>query len=139
MRLSKTQHPAITKAEPKATGTVIESLLLAEAADPAESIGVANAAFIVEGEVIEVLPVLGLAHMRGSDGLVYGLRPHTPGVDWGELREGQRFRCLALRSSIVSFTPRSSPVGHVGGILHPEGNLPPKVHTEIIKSVYNFS
>ena len=32
--------------------------------------------------------------MRGSDGLVYGLRPKTPGVDWGALQEGQRFRCL---------------------------------------------
>ena len=37
MRLSKTQHKAISKAEPKAAGTGIESLLLAEAADPAGS------------------------------------------------------------------------------------------------------
>jgi hypothetical protein len=58
----------------------------------------ADSVFTVEGEVIEVLNGLGLAHMRGSNGLVYGLRPHTPGIDWDELREGQRFRCRVTRT-----------------------------------------
>jgi hypothetical protein len=32
--------------------------------------------------------------MRGIDGLVYGPRARKPPViDWGGLREGQRFRC----------------------------------------------
>jgi hypothetical protein len=53
----------------------------------------AGAAPIVEGEVIEVLQGVGLAHVRGSDGLVYGLRRHTPGIDWDTVREGQRVRC----------------------------------------------
>ena len=58
---------------------------------------IANARSVVEGEVIEVLRGMGLAHMRGSDGLVYGLRPRTPGIKWTELREGQRFRCLVAK------------------------------------------
>lgn len=53
----------------------------------------ADAPLVVEGKVVEVLLGMGLAHLRASDGSVYGLRPKTPGVEWRELRAGQRFRC----------------------------------------------
>ena len=53
----------------------------------------AGSSSVVEGQVVEILQDLGLAHVLGSDGLVYGLRRHTPGIDWGTVREGQRVRC----------------------------------------------
>ena len=53
----------------------------------------AGSLFFVEGEVVEVLKDWGLAHVLGSDGLLYGLRPRTPGVQWDAVRKGQRVRC----------------------------------------------
>lgn len=47
----------------------------------------------VTGEVVEVLPGLGLAHVRGTDGLVYGINRRTPGIAFDALRTGQRVRC----------------------------------------------
>ncbi len=49
--------------------------------------------FTVEGEIVEVLPGLGLAHMRGADGVVYGLNPKTPGIAFEALRVGLQLRC----------------------------------------------
>lgn len=44
----------------------------------------------VEGEVLEVLPEFGLAHVRGSDGHVYGLTAETPGIPFDQLHSGAR-------------------------------------------------
>jgi hypothetical protein len=53
--------------------------------------------FYVDGEVVEVLTGFGLAHVRVSEGTVYGLTRHTPGVDFDKLREGQLIRVQAER------------------------------------------
>jgi len=47
---------------------------------------------VVEGEVCEVLFGYGLAHVRSSDGSIYGLNRQTPGVPFGMLHVGQRVR-----------------------------------------------
>jgi hypothetical protein len=44
----------------------------------------------VEGEVLEILSGTGLAHVRGSDGCVYGLTPQTPGISFAQLHPGAR-------------------------------------------------
>ena len=49
-----------------------------------------EAAFTVEGEVVEVLSGYGLAHVRAPDGSLYGLNRETPGVVFKDLHEGQR-------------------------------------------------
>ena len=49
--------------------------------------------FLVEGEIIEVLPSMGIAHVRGANGVVYGLNPKTRGISFYELRAGQRVQC----------------------------------------------
>ena len=54
---------------------------------------VANASSIVEGEVVEVLPGFGLAHVRAADGRVLGVTRQTPGVIFDQLRPGQQLRC----------------------------------------------
>jgi len=46
----------------------------------------------VDGEVLEVLADLGLAHVRTTDGSTFGLNRETPGLRFEELREGQRVR-----------------------------------------------
>lgn len=51
-----------------------------------------RSAFVV-GEIVEVLPGLGLAHLRTADGTVYGLSRNTPGVAFDSLQAGQRLRC----------------------------------------------
>jgi hypothetical protein len=51
--------------------------------------------FCVDGEVIEVLTDFGLAHVRTSEGTVYGITRHTPGVVFDKLREGQKIRIQA--------------------------------------------
>ena len=70
---------------------------------------IANAPSVVEGEVIEVLPGLGLAHVRGVDGRVYGLNRKTPGIAFDVLQAGQRVQCLVtakfhrvLEAAVVS-------------------------------------
>lgn len=40
------------------------------------------------GTVIEVLPTLGLAHVRCDDGSVVGVNRDTPGVPFDELQAG---------------------------------------------------
>lgn len=40
------------------------------------------------GTVIEVLPTLGLAHVRCDDGSVVGVHRDTPGVPFDELQAG---------------------------------------------------
>lgn len=52
---------------------------------------------LVEGEVLEVLPGYGLAHVRALDGSTYGLNRETPGVSVADLREGQRVRVQVAR------------------------------------------
>ncbi len=42
----------------------------------------------MKGTVIEVLPTLGLAHVRCEDGAVVGINREMPGVDFSELRPG---------------------------------------------------
>lgn len=56
---------------------------------------VANASS-VEGEVVEVLPGFGLAHVRAADGRVLGVTRQTPGVVFDQLRPGQQLRCLVM-------------------------------------------
>jgi hypothetical protein len=52
----------------------------------------AVASFTVEGEVLEVLGDIGLAHVRIRDGSTFGLNRQTPGIQFADLREGQRVR-----------------------------------------------
>jgi len=52
----------------------------------------AEGSLVVEGEVCEVLVGCGLAHVRSSDGSIYGLNRQTPGVPFGMLHVGQRVR-----------------------------------------------
>lgn len=42
---------------------------------------------------MEVLRGMGLAHVRGTDGVVYGVSGQTPGIAFNALRVGQRLRC----------------------------------------------
>ena len=44
----------------------------------------------VEGEVLEVFPEVGLAHVRGSDGRAYALAVETPGISFAQLHPGAR-------------------------------------------------
>lgn len=48
---------------------------------------------VVVGEVLEVMPGLGLAHVRGAGGTVYGVNRRTPGITFDALRLGQLLRC----------------------------------------------
>ena len=48
---------------------------------------------VVEGEVCEVLEGFGLAHVRTSNGRIYGLNRSTAGIEFSTLREGVRVRC----------------------------------------------
>ena len=54
---------------------------------------VESASSIVEGEVVEVLPGHGLAHIRTTDGRLVGITRKTPGVVFDLLRPGQQLRC----------------------------------------------
>jgi len=45
--------------------------------------------FYVEGVVIEILAGYGLAHVRTSDGSIFGLTRQTTGIKFAELRQGQ--------------------------------------------------
>jgi len=54
--------------------------------------GTSEGLLVVEGEVCEVLDGYGLAHVRGSDGSIYGLHRQTPGVQFGMLHVGRRVR-----------------------------------------------
>ena len=53
----------------------------------------AASSFTVEGEIVEVLPGMVLAHVRGANGVVYSLNPKTPGISFDALRAGQRVQC----------------------------------------------
>lgn len=48
---------------------------------------------VVDGEVVEVLEGMGLAHVRASDGTVYGINRQTAVVQFAALRPGQHVRC----------------------------------------------
>lgn len=52
---------------------------------------------VIEGEVLEVLEVFGVAHVLTSDGWLYGLTRCTPGIVFDELRVGQRVRASVTR------------------------------------------
>ena len=54
---------------------------------------VASPSSTVEGKVVEVLPGLGLAHVRTADGQILGITRQTSGVGFNLLRPGQRLRC----------------------------------------------
>ena len=61
-----------------------------------------------DAEVFEVLPGVGLAHVRSAQGEVYGISRQTPGVRFDLLQVGQRVRCevtpvfgRVLRASLV--------------------------------------
>jgi hypothetical protein len=47
----------------------------------------------VRAEVIEVLEVLGLAHLRADDGRILGVNRQTPGITFDKLTVGARYRC----------------------------------------------
>jgi|GEM_PF-6232409 len=64
---------------------------LAENKDALQS--AADSSFLVEGEVVEVLAGIGLAHVRAANGLVYGLNRKTPGIAFDALQAGQRVQC----------------------------------------------
>ena len=46
----------------------------------------------VYGTVLEILPDLGLAHVRTPDSLIYGLSPYTNGLQFEMLQLGQKVR-----------------------------------------------
>lgn len=49
---------------------------------------------LVEAEVFEVLPELGLAHLTSDDGRFFCVTSRTPGIaSLADLEEGQRYRC----------------------------------------------
>ena len=52
------------------------------------------ASFEIEGEIVEVLPGYGLAHVQTAEGQVYGLNRTTPGIDFEEIHAGQQVRCV---------------------------------------------
>ena len=52
-----------------------------------------DSSFFVEGEVVEVLLGLGLAHVRAANGLVYALNRTTPGIAFDALQPGRRVQC----------------------------------------------
>lgn len=51
----------------------------------------------VDGEVLEVLEGIGLAHIRTADGRICGLNRNTSGVEFSLLREGVRVRCKVVQ------------------------------------------
>lgn len=60
---------------------------------PIDLSGQLSSSFDVEGKVLEVLDTFGLAHVRTETGDTYGLNRQTPGIEFGQLHEGQRVRC----------------------------------------------
>ena len=57
-----------------------------------------DAYLYLDGEVVEVLKSLGLAHVRTSDGRICGLNRKTPGIKFSELRDGVRVHCKVTRT-----------------------------------------
>lgn len=57
--------------------------------------GGSDALLNCEGEVVEVLGGFGLAHLRTTNGALFGINRETPGVDFAAIRVGQRFRIVA--------------------------------------------
>lgn len=51
----------------------------------------------VDGEVLEVLEGIGLAHVRTADGTICGLTRSTLGIEFSQLRAGIRVRCKVVR------------------------------------------
>ena len=47
----------------------------------------------VDGELVDVLEGLGLAHVRTPGGQLYGLNRQTAGIEFSQLREEVRVRC----------------------------------------------
>ena len=47
----------------------------------------------VDGEVFEVLPGFGLAHLRTADGRILGINRRTSVIAFSQVREGVRLRC----------------------------------------------
>lgn len=50
-----------------------------------------------EGEIVEVLKNLGLAHVLSRDGMCYAVNKQTPGIDFEELRVGMRVCCIIAK------------------------------------------
>ena len=79
-RITKNQHRAIGEGEPVVPqGRVVATLL--------------EPSLVVEGRIIEVLSGFGLAHFATDENVMYGINRQTPGLDFDQLREGQRLRC----------------------------------------------
>ncbi|MBS0437068.1 MAG: hypothetical protein JSR75_19650 [Proteobacteria bacterium] len=51
----------------------------------------------MRGMVLEVLPVIGLAHVRCDDGSVVGVNRDTPGVEFDRLRAGDALELEVLQ------------------------------------------
>lgn len=51
----------------------------------------------IEGTVLEVLPALGLAHVRCADGSVVGINRATPGVNFDQLHPGDLLRLAVVQ------------------------------------------
>lgn len=49
--------------------------------------------FEMEGEVVEVFDLAGLAHVVAEGEVVYGVTRRTPGINFDSLRVGQKLRC----------------------------------------------
>ncbi|WP_374569460.1 hypothetical protein [Ideonella sp.] len=68
----------------------------------------------MRGTVIEVLPTLGIAHVRCDDGSVVGVNRDTPGVPFDDLQAGdvlelevlQPFSRAAKARRADGFTPK---------------------------------
>ena len=52
-----------------------------------------DATFEIEGKVFEILNGSGLASLFSQSGSIYTVDRCTPGINFGELRKGQRIRC----------------------------------------------
>lgn len=66
-----------------------------------------SAHIVADGEVIEVLPTFGIAHVRVENGVLIGIRRQTPGLSFERIQVGQRVRVTLepghLRATTVEF------------------------------------
>jgi len=78
-KLTKQQHQAVSAKEPEGRGGLVATLL--------------EPTLVVEGRILEVLSGFGLAHFATDENVMYGINRQTTGVNFDQLREGQRLRC----------------------------------------------
>ena len=48
--------------------------------------------FFVEGQIIDFSVSYGVAYVKVSNGNIYHIHPHTPGINFEELKKGQTLR-----------------------------------------------